>query len=432
MIVKSLYRTACSLFIIAPLLAVFLCACTNSEASKTMAGYNYVLLQVQNVEQELSSFDVSSASAETIKKMNRIAQELSYDYNPSGLNQEQLMDCERLKGRVNQLKRSIIRATTSAVDNFQISVWSSEGVLFEERQSFPIYLKKGERLNYRLAGEMPMNVKVRNADSRVIVKSTTNKTSVDEEFLIPFSAIYTVEIEPQKTQYVTGEIFYKVSDLERLTAPTELKIDQVECTKDDYGAKGVPGINMRKCFEEPRKFTLRGQIKAAFSGNSRGLVAVNIPAGATDILYSLRVSTSEQDRSSDGKFHNNLAASYKKIKFLGIPVYERTSSSGILNMLLDDNRPLCDGDAYCNMYVFRNSKEAKQYQDGVKTAAQLSYDVNYSSIGTQSCSGRIPVNGSKTIYLAFENERMRYTNYLWVEVEAVVPTTVYYTTKYTL
>jgi hypothetical protein len=42
------------------------------------------------------------------------------------------------------------------------------------------------------------------------------------------------------------------------------------------------------------------------------------------------------------------------------------------------------------------------------------------------------VNGAKTIYLGFENERMRYTNYLWVEVEAVVPETVYYTTKYSI
>ena len=35
-------------------------------------------------------------------------------------------------------------------------------------------------------------------------------------------------------------------------------------------------------------------------------------------------------------------------------------------------------------------------------------------------------------YLAFENERMRYSNYLWVEVEAVKPGSIYYTTKYTL
>jgi hypothetical protein len=82
------------------------------------------------------------------------------------------------------------------------------------------------------------------------------------------------------------------------------------------------------------------------------------------------------------------------------------------------------------MYVFRNQSQAKQFQDGTKSASNLNYDVDYSTIGTQSCNGRIATKGAKTIYLAFENERMRYTNYLWIEVEAVVPNKVYYRTKY--
>ena len=115
-----------------------------------------------------------------------------------------------------------------------------------------------------------------------------------------------------------------------------------------------------------------------------------------------------------------------------MPLYEKSNSSGLLNTLLDDNRPLRDEDAYCNMYVFRSQTQAKQFQDGTKPASQLSYDVDYSTLGTQSCNGRIPANGSKTIYLGFENERVRYTNYLWVEAEVIVPNTVYYTTKYSV
>jgi hypothetical protein len=206
----------------------------------------------------------------------------------------------------------------------------------------------------------------------------------------------------------------------------------VECSKGNVGAVAIPGITMRKCFEEPRKLTLRGQIKAAFSGNAQALVAVTVPVGATDILYSMRIATSEQNHSDDGQFHDNLTRSYKRIKFLGLPLYEKSSSNGLLNTLLDDNRPIREEDAYCNMYVFRNKTQAKKFQDGTKTAAGLDYDVDYSTLGTQSCNGRIPVNGAKTIYLGFENERMRYTNYLWVEVEAVVPETVYYTTKYSI
>ena len=189
---------------------------------------------------------------------------------------------------------------------------------------------------------------------------------------------------------------------------------------------------MHKCFEEPRKFTLRGQLKAAFSGNSKALVAVQVPAGTTDILYSMRIATSEDSRSEDGEFHDNLSRSYTRVKFLGLPLYEKSSSNGLLNTILDDNRPIRDEDAYCNMYVFRNQTQAKQFQDGSKSASLLKYDVDYSTVGTQSCNGRIPMKGTRTIYLGFENERMRYTNYLWVEVEAIVPKTVYYKTKYSI
>ena len=101
-------------------------------------------------------------------------------------------------------------------------------------------------------------------------------------------------------------------------------------------------------------------------------------------------------------------------------------------MLLDDNRPLREEDAYCNMYLFRSQAEAKKFQDGTASASSLKYDVDCSTVGTQSCNGRLPVNGASRLYLGFENVRVRYTNYLWVEAVAVVPTTEYYRTKYTI
>ena len=60
---------------------------------------------------------------------------------------------------------------------------------------------------------------------------------------------------------------------------------------------------MRPVFEQPRKFTLSSQLKSTFttSAKSIAVVAVQIPAGATDVLYNLRISTSEQDKSADGK-----------------------------------------------------------------------------------------------------------------------------------
>ncbi len=82
------------------------------------------------------------------------------------------------------------------------------------------------------------------------------------------------------------------------------------------------------------------------------------------------------------------------------------------------------------MYVFRSQNAAKLFQDGKKMASDLPYDVDYSTLGTQSCDGRIPMKGARNIYLAFENERVRFTNYIWVEVLSVTPITEYHTTRY--
>ena len=412
---------------------VILCGCTGGTGSKSSVDeYNEVLTRVQELERIVETADWSVFSAEELQEMHTIGKDLYYDFNPMDLTPEQVTLCEALKERVNKLRNDIIASTTNEIKNFKVTPWHHDELLLSQPQAYPVYLQKGERLRWNITATKPITVQVCNADSRSVLKTYKGKSVVHDSLVVENRAIYFININPLGTQYIGLEINYKVNDVSRIGTATPIKVEQVECDKGSFGAKSVNGIILTKCFDEPRKFTLRGQLKAAFSGSSKALVAVQVPTGATDILYSMRIATSEQDRSTDGEFHENLATSYKKVKFLGLPLYEKEKSGNVnlFSKLLDDNRPLRDEDAYCNMYVFRNQKQAKQFQDGTKAASVLNYDVDYSTLGTQSCNGRIPVKGLKTIYLAFENERMRYTNYLWVEVEAVVPKTEYFTTKY--
>lgn len=408
--------------------------CTSKVAKATLEEYNQVFEKVLTLEKLISQADFQSLSGAEITEISKVGKELYYDYNPMDLTPEQVSMCEALKERVGKLRNDIITLTTNEIKNFKVTPWHYDELLLEQSQAYPVYLQKGEKLRWNITAAKPITVKVCNADSRSVLKTYNGKSAVKDSLVVENSAIYFIDVNPQGTQYVALDINYKVNDMSRLGNATPIKVEQIECKKGDFGAKAVSGVNMTRCFEEPRKFTLRGQLKAAFSGSARALVAVQLPAGATDILYSMRIATSEQNRSEDGKFHDNLATSYKKVRFLGLPLYEK-EKNGNLNLfssLLDDNRPLREEDAYCNMYVFRNQAQAKQFQDGTKAASVLNYDVDYSTLGTQSCNGRIPVKGLKTIYLAFENERMRFTNYLWVEVEAVVPKTEYFTTKYSI
>ena len=411
---------------------VIACGCTSKVAKQTLEEYNNTFAQVQELELLLAVSDLSTFSEDEIRQLYELGKDLYYSYNPMDLKSEQVVACKDLQERVKTLKEEIISKTNEQIGEMAIYPYKVSDRLFETSEVFPVYLLKGETLKVNVSSSKSLTVKISNASSRTVLKTLANKTLVQEVMPIKNTAIYLVEIDPKGAQYIDYEIYYKPTSMERLCDATPIETEQIECQKGEFGAKAVPGIDMRKCFEEPRKFTLRGQLKAAFSGSSKALVAVQVPAGATDILYSMRIATSESDRSSDGEFHDNLTRSYKRVKFLGLPLYEKTSSNGLLNTILDDNRPIREEDAYCNMYVFRNKTQAKHFQDGTKAVSLLNYDVDYSTVGTQSCNGRIPVKGLKTIYLGFENERMRYTNYLWVEVEAVVPNTVYYRTKYSI
>ena len=374
----------------------------------------------------------SSPSQETVISLLSKAKELKYDYNDEDMNLATIQHCDSLKMRIESCQqRAASVAEQMIISSKNINVVNLSEQLLTEKTYYPIYLKKGEKLFCEIEASAALVAKLYNADTEQLIK-TYKKNRVSDSLLVANTGVYLLELTPQTKQHVNISLGFRPVEPSGIYNRPAIVTEQVACKKGDLGAIGIPGIEMRKCFEEPRKFTLRGQIKAAFSGNAKALVSVPVPAGATDVLYSMRIATSETSRSSDGDFHDNLTRSYKRIKFLGLPIYEKSKSNGLLNTILDDNRPIRDEDAYCSMYVFRSQSQAKQFQDETKPVSQLNYDVDYSTVGTQSCNGRIPVNGAKTIYLGFENERMRYTNYLWVEVEVVVPNTVYYRTKYSV
>ncbi len=393
--------------------------------------YDKALQEIAQVE-SLCEQVATSPSQEAIVALLIKAKALKYDYNDEGMNVETIQHCDSLKMRIMSCQERAVSVAESVVlQSGEINLLNLSEQLLTERTYYPVYLKKGEKLYCKIESSYALTAKLYNADTERLIKSYQRNKIIDS-LTIANTGIYLLEVIPQGKLYANVSLGFRPAESVDIYNRPAICTEQVECKKGDLGAVGVPGIVMRKCFEEPRKFTLRGQIKAAFSGNAKALVAVQVPAGTTDILYSMRIATSESSRSEDGKFHDNLTRSYKRIKFLGLPLYEKTTSNGLLNTLLDDNRPIREEDAYCNMYVFRNQSQAKRFQDGTKAVALLNYDVDYSAVGTQSCNGRIPTKGAKTIYLAFENERMRYTNYIWVEVEAVVPNTVYYRTKYSI
>ena len=368
-----------------------------------------------------------------IKELRQLGQELTFEYDPTTLSQEEYNMAMTVDSLVTKVHHSLERDIDKNVCETRQPLLHKPEELLTETCTFPLYLERGDRLFINVETEKPADVRIYNADSQQLLKTYAGKKLIKDSITINFKAVYLVELNPKGRQYANIDLTFKPGSVDRVLYPKTVESKEVDGKKGDFRARTLPGIDMTNLFEEPRKFTLRGQLKSIFSGSSRAVVAVQIPKGATDVLYSLRISTNEYDRSTDGEFSQNLSKSYKKVKMLGLPIYEKESSheSGLISRLLNDNKPPREEEAYINMYVFYKSDLAKKFQDGA-SPANLQYSVDYSTLGTQSCNGRIPSKGYKTIYLAFENERMRYSNYVWLEAVSAMPKTEYYKMEYTV
>ena len=418
---------------------LILCSCggdgssQNSEpkmSEKAKILYEKAEKKVSYVETRICQLNKGTDGQQLIKLLTD-ARNLEYHFDSTGMNRAAIEKCKALQVKIIKVQEDAVATAESFLLQSKVPVFQGKDFLIEKMTEYPVYLEKGDVLYYEVQLQNAVSVKLYNMDARSIVKSY-NKTYVNDSLTIAYPGIYLFEIKPQTSQYVSVEIAYKTDDLDRLYNPKYVRTETVSCSKGDFRAYSIKGVKLQNLFEEPRKFTLRSQLKSAVSGSSIALVPITVPSGATDVLYSMRIATSEQDNSSDGDFHKGMSVRYNQIKFLGLPLYERNQGSGLLKMLLDDNRPLREEDAYCNMYLFRSQSEAKKFQDRTDSASSLKYDVDYSTVGTQSCNGRIPVNGASRLYLGFENVRVRYTNYLWVEAVAVIPVTEYYRTVYTI
>ena len=254
---------------------------------ETMAEYENVFSKVSELEKAFAMADFKSMSGEDLVSFHQTGAELYYDFNPLGLKPDQLAACEALKARVSALKEKIVARAEAEISDFKISPYNIVDGLYEKSQTFPVYLLKGETLRWKIHSQKPITVKLCNADARKLMRIYAGKTSFEGAVEIQNTSVYFLEVIPSERQYIDVCIDYKVKDMSRLTDATPIKISQAECSKDDFGAVSVTGVQMKNIFEQPRKFTLRSQLKSTFSGSSKGLVSIQLPEGTTDILYSM-------------------------------------------------------------------------------------------------------------------------------------------------
>lgn len=372
-------------------------------------------------------------------EMRRIREEirlLKYDFNGSGMGPNAQKRCSELKERVNELKKNPdaifgnSEKTSSLTSASLVKITENGRILISQRNMeiaganrFPYSFNKGDVVKLEIVCQGTIKTSFYDINRQERIRQWSVNSELTDSVSIKKTGIYMIEFSPANGETrASVKLSYKGSDN---THRPHVSVKTITCKSGDFLAEATDFVDITPVFSEPKKLGLRGNLKSAFSGKSRALVSIPVPAGCNELLYSMRVSTNENTVSTDGKFPSRISESYKQVKLFGINAYERTKHRGFIDRILGDTRPPREEDAFCNMYVFTNSVEAKKFQDGTSGSGNYKYDVEQSQIGTQSCNGKLIPSGGKTIYIGFENERMRYDNYIWIEVVAIK-----YTKKY--
>ena len=394
-------------------------------------------MKYDNISQKLNLLCSKAQSAHTDLDLQTIYAELSqieYDYNPDGMGERAQQKCQLLKERLTVLQASPSSlqqiSSSNEASASESSPSSNKGLISRRHMKvdavkrYPYYFKSQDQLHISVTPHGSARVSLFDINHQKRLKQWHVQSTLEEQVTIPSDGIYMIELRPNGGELITDiSLSYEGADSDKRPRVSERT---VSCKQGDFLAEATASVRVSTVFKEPKKVGLRGNLKSIFSGKSRALISVPVPAGSDAILYSLRISTNEKTAPSDGKFADNLSLASKQIKLLGIKVYEkRTLSSSVIDRLLFNTRPVREEDAFCNMYVLTDATQAKKFQDETASSGHYKYDVEQSQMGTQSCNGELKPKGRKTLYLGFENERMRYDNYIWLEVASLTHTKEY-------
>lgn len=417
------------------MLLVVLSGCGGKKSGKNGSEYGMSEFEQRKYENTLKQLNAiyaeasdaaASGSQSALGGIRQEIEELTYDFNGDNMSDADRQKCQTLKDRINQLK-----ANPDAVFNGMPGpgangmsggmVVNRQNVTVNGIERFPCWLNQGDTATISVENRGTARVALYNYSQRMLVKRW--KGDVDDKFMATASGIYVIEINAgEKSIRSNVSVAYQGKS----TKPhRQVATRMVDCKENDFLATPTDALITEKVWDEPKRIGLRGNLKSMFSGKSRSLVPVPVPKRCDALLYSMRVSTNENTVESDGKFADRLSSSYNSIRLFGVKVYERQSGSDIINRLLFNTRPPREEDAFCNLYVFANRAQAKKFQDGTVSSGNYKYDVDQSQMGTQSCNGRLYPHGQSVMYMGFENERMRYDNYIWLEVVALRHTVKY-------
>jgi hypothetical protein len=265
-----------------------------------------------------------------------------------------------------------------------------------------------------------------------IVKTFKKTSDVEFTYDVYFDNPFSVKIYFPKESYYNLEVSRKSGSVDNYLSKAKLIRDSVVVSKKTNKSKIGTTMAFEKIFNQPKKFIVSSTF--SMSGESKVYAPIEIPKNTKEFIYTLRISGEDETQREDGRLFNDVNRISKKVKVLGIPLWESEEKSSslsreILNSLFP---PKKDEDYTLNVFFFDKQKEIKKFLQypGKQYASAFKYDINNSAFSTQSRVGLVKKPYSGFSYIGLQSTSSFSDTYAWLDVVALYEKTFHYEIRY--
>lgn len=337
----------------------------------------------------------------------------------------------------SELEKKIVVPEITIDDLVFEPIITKKSIFIKKGESFKevFYGLSGDSIRISFKSDVPIKTfSLTEERSGRTVKNFKNTKSLNYEFDVYFDNPFSVTIEFYRESYFNLEVFRKSATVENFKQQYTIVRDSVVVENKTPRSIAAKKMVYENVFNEPKKLIVSKII--SISGKSKVYVPIEIPKNTKEFIYTLRISGRDYSLPEDGKLFDNVKSSSRKIKVLGLPLWDSNSSGSslsreILNGLFP---PKKDEDYSLNVFFFDREKEIKKFLNysGDDHSSAFNYDINNSALSTQSRVGLVKRPSSGYSYIGLQSTSSFTNTYAWLDVVALSEQDLFYEIRYSL
>lgn len=321
------------------------------------------------------------------------------------------LDIVKIRGKIEEL-----------LTNKKVKIHNAPTTFIAEgNHEFSFIGIEGDSVFIKLEVDQPFTYcEVIEEQSHRSIRKTWNSKSFKTVFVPITNNVYTVRYFLKKGAYFS-------TDCSRLAASIEKKFHNHQITRDSiivnkktkYSKLGKELV-FESIYQEPKKFIVKGNLR---SGSSKIYLPIDVPQNTKEFIYQLRISGNETSVNSDGQLIDKVRSSHRRIKVLGLPIWDSESKGSsltreIINTIIE---PTKEEDYTANVFFFDKENEVKKFlnYNGVNYGNAFKYDIRNSALGSQSRNGLIKKPKSGYSYLGLVANSNFSNTHIWLDVVAL-------------